>query len=37
VTFALPHADRAYVLEPGRIVCEGDPSRFAAEAGAGYL
>ena len=34
VTFALPHADRVYVLEHGRIVWEGDPSRFAAEAGA---
>jgi branched-chain amino acid transport system ATP-binding protein len=37
VTFALPHADRVYVLEHGRIVWEGDPSRFAAEAGAMYL
>ena len=37
VTFALPHADRVYVLEHGRIVWEGDPSRFAAEAGAIYL
>jgi branched-chain amino acid transport system ATP-binding protein len=37
VTFALPHADRVYVLEHGRIVWEGDPSRFAAEAGALYL
>ena len=37
VTFALPHADRVYVLEHGRIVWEGDPSRFAAEAGAQYL
>ena len=36
VTFALPHADRVYVLEHGRIVWEGDPSRFAAEAGAQY-
>ena len=36
VTFALPHADRVYVLEHGRIVWEGDPSRFAAEAGARY-
>ena len=34
VTFALPHADRVYVLEHGRIVWEGEPSRFAAEAGA---
>jgi branched-chain amino acid transport system ATP-binding protein len=37
VTFALPHADRVYVLERARIVWEGDPSRFAAEAGTGYL
>jgi ABC-type branched-subunit amino acid transport system ATPase component len=37
VTFALPHADRVYVLEHGRIVWEGDPARFAAEAGAGCL
>ena len=37
VTFALPHADRVYVLEHARIVWEGDPTRFAAEAGAGYL
>ena len=37
VTFALPHADRVYVLEHGRIAWESDPSRFAAEAGAEYL
>lgn len=37
VTFALPHADRVYVLEHARIVWQGSPSRFAAEAGAGYL
>jgi branched-chain amino acid transport system ATP-binding protein len=37
VTFALPHADRVYVLEHGRIVWEGDPGRFAAEAGRAYL
>jgi branched-chain amino acid transport system ATP-binding protein len=37
VTFALPHADRVYVVEHGRIVWEGDPGRFAAEAGEGYL
>ncbi|MCD0419192.1 ATP-binding cassette domain-containing protein [Rubrivivax sp. JA1024] len=37
VTFALPHADRVYVLEHARIVWEGDPARFAAEAGDGYL
>jgi ABC-type branched-subunit amino acid transport system ATPase component len=37
VTFALPHADRIYVLEHARIVWEGDPARFAAEVGADYL
>jgi branched-chain amino acid transport system ATP-binding protein len=37
VTFALPHADRVYVLERGRVVWEGSPSRFAIEAGARYL
>jgi ABC-type branched-subunit amino acid transport system ATPase component len=37
VTFALPHADRVYVLEQGRIVWEGGPTRFAQEMGAGYL
>ena len=37
VTFALPHADRVYVLEHGLIVWEGEPGRFAAEAGARYL
>jgi len=37
VTFALPHADRVYVLEHARIVWEGDPSRFATEMGTGYL
>jgi branched-chain amino acid transport system ATP-binding protein len=37
VTFALPHADRVYVLEHSRIVWQGEPGRFAAEAGAGYL
>ena len=37
VTFALPHADRVYVLEHARIVWEGSPARFAAEAGAAYL
>ena len=29
MTFALPHADRVYVLEHGRIIWEGDPARFA--------
>jgi branched-chain amino acid transport system ATP-binding protein len=37
VTFALPHADRVYVLEHARIVWEGPPARFAAEAGARYI
>jgi branched-chain amino acid transport system ATP-binding protein len=37
VTFALPHADRVYVLEHARIVWKGEPARFAAEAGTGYL
>jgi ABC-type branched-subunit amino acid transport system ATPase component len=37
VTFALPHADRVYVLEHARIVWEGDPARFAEEAGKDYL
>jgi branched-chain amino acid transport system ATP-binding protein len=37
VTFALPHADRVYVLEHAHIVWEGDPLRFAAEMGTGYL
>ena len=37
VTFALPHADRVYLLEHARIVWEGDPVRFAEEMGSGYL
>jgi branched-chain amino acid transport system ATP-binding protein len=37
VTFALPHADRVYVLEHARIVWEGGPARFAEEMGTGYL
>jgi ABC-type branched-subunit amino acid transport system ATPase component len=37
VTFALPHADRVYVLEHARIVWEGDSQRFAREMGTGYL
>ncbi len=37
VTFALPHADRVYVLEHARTVWEGPPDRFEAEAGEGYL
>jgi ABC-type branched-subunit amino acid transport system ATPase component len=37
ITFALPHADRVYVLEHARIVWEGPPSKFAESAGAAYL
>jgi branched-chain amino acid transport system ATP-binding protein len=37
VTFALPHADRVYVLEHARIVWEGPPDRFAEEAGDRYI
>jgi branched-chain amino acid transport system ATP-binding protein len=37
VTFALPHADRVYVLEHARVVWEGEPARFAADVGTGYL
>jgi len=37
VTFALPHADRVYVLEHARVVWEGNPARFAKEMGRGYL
>ena len=37
VTFALPHADRVYVLEHARIVWEGEPARFAADVSTGYL
>ena len=37
VTFALPHADRVYVLDHGRIVWEGPPERFEAEMAAEYL
>jgi ABC-type branched-subunit amino acid transport system ATPase component len=37
VTFALPHADRVYVLEHARIVWEGSPSRFETEMGRGFL
>jgi branched-chain amino acid transport system ATP-binding protein len=37
VTFALPHADRVYVLEHARIIWEGEPARFASEMGTGYL
>jgi branched-chain amino acid transport system ATP-binding protein len=37
VTFALPLADRVYLLEHARIVWEGNAPRFAAEMGTGYL
>jgi ABC-type branched-subunit amino acid transport system ATPase component len=37
VTFALPHADRVYLLEHARIIWEGPPKRFAEEMGTGYL
>ncbi len=37
VTFALPHADRVYVLEHARTVWEGDPARFVTEASEGFL
>jgi ABC-type branched-subunit amino acid transport system ATPase component len=37
VTFALPHADRVYVLEHSRIIWEGKPQQFAEEMGTGYL
>ena len=37
VTFALPHADRVYVLDHARIVWEGPPNRFKDEAAATYL
>jgi branched-chain amino acid transport system ATP-binding protein len=37
VTFALPHADRVYVLEHARIAWEGPPGRFEAEAARHYL
>jgi len=37
VTFALPHADRVYVLEHAHFIWEGTPERFAVEAGAQFL
>jgi branched-chain amino acid transport system ATP-binding protein len=37
VTFALPHADRLYVLDHGKLVWEGPPDRFEAEAAETYL
>ena len=37
VTFALPHADRLYVMDHGRIAWEGEPERFEDEAAQAYL
>jgi ABC-type branched-subunit amino acid transport system ATPase component len=37
VKFALPHADRVYVLERGRVTWQGNPVDFAKEMGVGYL
>ena len=37
VTFALPHADRMYVMDHGKLVWEGPPERFEAEAADTYL
>ena len=37
VTFALPHADRLYVMDHGKIAWEGEPERFEAEAAEEYL
>jgi branched-chain amino acid transport system ATP-binding protein len=37
VTFALPHADRVYVLDHGKVVWQGAPERFEAEAAESYL
>ncbi len=37
VTFALPHSDRLYLLDHGRIAWQGDPARFAEEMQTGYL
>jgi ABC-type branched-subunit amino acid transport system ATPase component len=37
VTFALPHADRVYVLEHARIIWEGPPSAFATDMAAAYI
>jgi branched-chain amino acid transport system ATP-binding protein len=37
VTFAIPHADRMYVLDHGKIVWEGLPDRFEEEAAQHYL
>jgi ABC-type branched-subunit amino acid transport system ATPase component len=37
VTFALPHADRVYVLDHGHITWQGGPTAFAAEMSDGFL
>ncbi|MDR5881238.1 ATP-binding cassette domain-containing protein [Caballeronia sp. LZ032] len=37
VTFALPHANRVYVLEHASIIWEGSPARFEKEMGHGFL
>ena len=37
VKFALPQADRIYVLDRGRVAWEGTPDTFASEMGVGYL
>jgi ABC-type branched-subunit amino acid transport system ATPase component len=37
ITFALPHADRVYVLEHARMIWEGTPTHFAAEMADGFL
>jgi hypothetical protein len=37
VTFALPHADRVYVLDHARIAWEGPPDRFESEGAQHYL
>ncbi|MGY3487128.1 hypothetical protein ACVW1C_005011 [Bradyrhizobium sp. USDA 4011] len=37
VKFALPHADRVYVLDRGRITWQGSAVNFAREKGVGYL
>ncbi len=37
VTFALPHADRLYVMDHGKLAWEGPPERFEAEAAQMYL
>ena len=37
ITFALPHADRVFVLEHGRIVWGGTPDDFSRGSGFGHL